>query len=141
MRHMFGRRSRVPCSIINIYSLVHTEPRSKEVSFNTQEIYCFVRYYRKEIFVTGRGPVGLRISKRKNTEPLKDEVLCESARKITLAYVDISLTYQIPVHPSNSVFFIFLRKKFLLPKKIYLLFLIFMTSQYSYYRSFSFMLM
>ena len=35
------------------------EPRSKEVSFNTQGIFSLVRYYRKEIFVKGRGPVGL----------------------------------------------------------------------------------
>ena len=66
--------------------------------------------------------MGLRISKRKNAEPLKDEVLWESERKITLAYVEISLTCQIPVHPSKSVFFIFPRKRFLAPEKIYLLF-------------------
>ena len=39
---------------------------------------------------------------RKNTEPLKDEVLCESERKNTLAFVEISLKYHIPVHSSNS---------------------------------------
>ena len=51
----------------DIYSLVqcvvHIEPRSKEVSFNTQGISSFVKG--KEIFVKGRGPVGLRISKEK----------------------------------------------------------------------------
>ena len=36
--------------------------KSKKVSFNTQGIFSFVRYYRKEIFVKGREPVGLRIS-------------------------------------------------------------------------------
>ena len=44
---------------------IHIAPRSKEVSFNTQGIFSCVRYYRKEIFVKGRGPVGLRISKDK----------------------------------------------------------------------------
>ena len=43
---------------------VHIEPMSKEVSFNTQ-IFSFAIYYRKEIFVKGRGPVGMRISKEK----------------------------------------------------------------------------
>ena len=66
----------------------HIEPKSKEVSFNTQGIFSYVRYYRKEIFVKGRGPVGLRIS-RKNTQPLKDEVLCESERKNTLGFVEV----------------------------------------------------
>ena len=35
-----------------------------------------------------RGPVGLRISKG-DTVPLKDEVLCESEREETLAFVEI----------------------------------------------------
>ena len=47
-----------------IYS-VYNEPKSKEVSFNMEGIFSCVRYYRKEIFVKGRGPGGLRILKEK----------------------------------------------------------------------------
>ena len=34
--------------LVNLAQCVHIEPRSKEVSFNTQGIFSFVRYYRKE---------------------------------------------------------------------------------------------
>ena len=43
----------------------HIEPKSKEVSFNMKGIFSCVRYYRKEIFAKGRGPVGLLILKEK----------------------------------------------------------------------------
>ena len=37
----------------------HIEPKSKEVSFNMKGIFSCVRYYRKEIFAKGRGPVNI----------------------------------------------------------------------------------
>ena len=52
-------------SYVQHVQCVHIEPRSKEVSFNTQGIFSCVRYYRKEIFAKGRGPVGLENIKGK----------------------------------------------------------------------------
>ena len=44
---------------------VHIVPNRKDVSFNMQGIFNCVRYYRKKIFVKGKGPVGLLILKEK----------------------------------------------------------------------------
>ena len=81
---------------------VHIEPRSNEVSFNTQGIFSFVRYYRKK-YLWKEEDLWAWEYWRKNTEPWKDEVLCESERKNTLLSLKFPKKYQIPVHPVHTV--------------------------------------
>ena len=50
------------CTVYSVYTL---NPGARRFPLAYKEYFNFVRYYRKEIFVKGRGPVGLRISKEK----------------------------------------------------------------------------
>ena len=53
----FLMRNCTLCTLCTVCS-VHIERRGKEVFFDMHGIFSLVKYYRKEIFVKGRGPVG-----------------------------------------------------------------------------------